>query len=263
MELYAGTSGFSYEAWVGPFYPEGLPASAMLAHYAGRLPAVEINNTFYRLPRASVLEAWAAQVPEEFRFALKASRRITHLKRLRDAGEETGYLLRTAAALGTRLGVVLFQLPPNLGLDLERLDRFLELLPPGIRAAFEFRHPAWADAAVFERLRARDLAWVSVDAEEAPAAGCGPATAGHGYLRLRRPGYSRAELAAWVARVAAQPWHSAFVFFKHEDAGAGPRLAAEFLALAGRAAERIPAKPAGDAAVKARPATRPGRRSSV
>jgi uncharacterized protein YecE (DUF72 family) len=262
MELYAGTSGFAYKEWIGPFYPEGLPAAQMLAHYAGRLPAVEINNTFYRLPRASVLEAWAAQVGDGFRFALKASRRITHQKRLRDAGEETGYLLRTAAALGPRLGVLLFQLPPNLGLDLERLDRFLELLPPGTRAAFEFRHPAWADAAVFERLRARDLAWVTVEGEEELLAECGPATAGFGYLRLRRPGYSRAELAAWVARIAAQPWSGAFVFFKHEDAGAGPRLAEEFLALAGRAAERKPAKPAGELA-RPRRVARSSRRSAV
>jgi len=262
MELQAGTSGFAYKEWVGPFYPEGLPAAQMLAHYAGRLPAVEINNTFYRLPRASVLEGWAAQVPDAFRFALKASRRITHQKRLRDAGEETGYLLRTAAALGPKLGVMLFQLPPNLGLDLERLDRFLELLPAGTRAAFEFRHPAWADAAVFERLRARDLAWVGVDAEEAPLAECGPATAGFGYLRLRRPGYARAELAAWVARIAAQPWREAFVFFKHEDAGAGPRLAEEFLALAGRAAERKPAQAAGGPA-KPRRVARAARRSAV
>jgi uncharacterized protein YecE (DUF72 family) len=261
MKLFAGTSGFAYREWVGPFYPDGLPAARMLAFYAGRLPAVEINNTFYRLPRASVLESWAAQVPEEFRFALKASRRITHQKRLRDAGEETGYLLRTAAALGPRLGVLLFQLPPNLGLDLERLDRFLELLPAGTRAAFEFRHPAWADAAVAERLRARDLAWVAVEGEE-PVAECGPATAGIGYLRLRRPGYTRAELAAWAARIAAQPWREAFVFFKHEDAGAGPRLAEEFLALADRAAVRKPPK-AGGGGAEPRKAARPKRRSAV
>src|SRR5262249_10312432 len=158
------------------------PAAERLRFYAGRLPAVEINNTFYRLPRASVLEGWAAQVPEAFRFTLKASRRITHQKRLRDAGDETAYLLRTAAAPGPRLGAILFQLPPNLGLDLERLDRFLELLPPGTRAAFEFRHPAWADAAAHDRLRARDLALAVVDAEGAPADEPA-ATAAFGYLR--------------------------------------------------------------------------------
>src|SRR5262245_30533892 len=209
----------------------------MLHFYAGRLPAVEINNTFYRMPKAGVLESWAGQVPDTFRFVLKASRRITHMKRLRDVADETAYLLRTAAALGPRLGPILFQCPPNLGLDLERLDRFLELLPPGTRAALEFRHPAWRDAAVHDRLRARDVALVTVDAEEGPGE-CEPATASFGYLRLRRPGYERAELAGWAARVAIQPWSSAFVFFKHEDAGAGPRLAEEFLALAARAAER-------------------------
>ena len=246
----------------------------MLRFYAGRLPAVEINNTFYRMPKASVLESWAAQVPEAFRFVLKASQRITHHKRLREVADETDYLLRTAAALGPRLGPILFQCPPNLGLDLERLDRFLELLPPGTRAALEFRHPAWRDPAVYDRLRARDVALVSVDAEDAPGE-CEPATASFGYLRLRRPGYARAELAGWAARVAAQPWSEAFVFFKHEDAGAGPRLAEEFLALAARAAERkgpkgppevVPAEESASPALRrARPAkaVRPDRRSAV
>jgi uncharacterized protein YecE (DUF72 family) len=243
LQLFAGTSGFAYREWIGPFYPEGLPAAQMLRFYAGRLPAVEINNTFYRMPNPALLESWAAQVPEGFRFVLKASQRITHRKRLRDVGEETAYLLRTAAALGRKLGPILFQLPPNLGLDLERLDRFLELLPPGTRAALEFRHPAWRDPAVHERLRARDVALVTVDAEDGPGE-CEPATAGFGYLRLRRPGYAREELADWVNRIATAGFGEVFVFFKHEDAGAGPRLAEEFLALAARTAERKPAKPA-------------------
>jgi uncharacterized protein YecE (DUF72 family) len=233
MELFAGTSGFAYREWIGPFYPERLPAAEMLRYYAGKLPSVEINNTFYRLPKPSLLEAWAAQVPEGFRFALKASQRITHRKRLRDVAEETDYLLRTSAALGPRLGPILFQCPPNLALDLERLDRFLDLLPPGTRAALEFRHPSWRDPAVAERLRSRDVALVSVDAEDAPAR-VEPATASFGYLRLRRPGYERAELAAWASRIATAGWSQAFVFFKHEDAGAGPRLAEEFLALGAR-----------------------------
>ena len=120
------------------------------------------------MPKPAVLEGWAAQVPESFRFALKASRRITHLKRLRDVGDETAYFLSSAAALGPRLGALLFQLPPNLKLDLERLDAFLALLPEGTRAAFEFRHPSWNDAAVHERLRARDFAWVVADVDDAP-----------------------------------------------------------------------------------------------
>ena len=242
VRLLAGTSGYSYKEWKGPFYPEDLPAREMLRAYAQRLPAVEINNTFYRLPRASVLEAWAAQVPEAFRFAIKASRRITHMKRLKDAGDETGYLLRTLGVLGERLGAVLFQLPPNLKLDLARFDAFLALLPAGLRAAFEFRHPSWLEPEVHERLRARDFAWVGSDTEEAPLDEP-VATASWGYLRLRRPGYTREALAGWAERVGARGWGDAFVFFKHEDAGAGPRLAEDLLALAGARPGLRPARP--------------------
>jgi len=237
MRLSVGTSGFSYAAWKGPFYPADLPASDMLAYYAGRLPSVEINNTFYRLPRRSVLEGWAAQVPESFRFAIKASRRITHLKRLADVGDETRYLLDVTRALGDRLGVLLFQLPPNLKFDLERFDRFLELLPAGTRAAFEMRHASWADQGVLDRLRARACAWV-VTESEAVGAPDFLLTAPWSYLRLRRPSYAREDLAAWATRLTTRDLDEAFVFFKHEDEGVGPRLAAEFLELAQRAARR-------------------------
>jgi uncharacterized protein YecE (DUF72 family) len=241
VELRVGTSGFGYAEWKGPFYPRDLPAGEMLAFYAARLPAVEINNTFYRLPKAELLAGWAEQVPAGFRFAVKASRRITHLKRLREAGEETSYLLRACEALGERLGALLFQLPPQLRADRERLAAFLACLPSGTRAAFEFRHPSWLDEPVLELLRARDFAWVTVDSEEAAPPEI-RSTASWGYLRLRRPGYAREELASWAARVQAQGWREAFLFFKHEDAGAGPALAAEFMALAGRSAERKRAK---------------------
>jgi uncharacterized protein YecE (DUF72 family) len=235
MRLSVGTSGFSYAEWRGPFYPEALPASEMLTFYAGRLPAVEINNTFYRLPKRSVLEGWAGQVPETFRFAVKASQRITHQKRLKDAGDETRYLLDVTQALGARLGVLLFQLPPNLKLDLDRLDRFLELLPDRTRAAFEFRHASWLDPAVLERLRARAFAWVvNDDAAAEPADFL--ITAPWAYVRLRREAYAREALAAWAARIRARELDEAFVFFKHE--GAGPRLAAEFCELFERAAVR-------------------------
>jgi len=237
MRLSVGTSGFSYAEWKGPFYPADLAASGMLAYYAERLPAVEINNTFYRLPRRSVLEGWATQVPERFRFSIKASQRITHLKRLKEVGDETRYLLDVAQALSDRLGVVLFQLPPNLKLDLDRFERFLELLPEGSRAAFEFRHPSWADPRVLDRLRARACAWVVTEQED----GTTPdflVTAPWTYLRLRRPTYTREELSAWATRVLTRDLAEAFVFFKHEDAGAGPKLAAEFLELAERASRR-------------------------
>jgi uncharacterized protein YecE (DUF72 family) len=228
VNLRVGTSGYSYPEWKGTFYPEDLPAKDMLRFYGGKLPAVEINNTFYRMPTASVLEGWAEQVPASFQFAIKASRRISHVKRLKDAGEETEYLLRTAATLGERLGVILFQLPPYQRKDVERLDSFLELLAGGPRAAFEFRHASWFDDDVFGALRRRDCALCVADTGEDDTTPF-VSTAGWGYLRLRRPEYMDADLDGWVRQVRAQPWSDAFVFFKHEDEGAGPALAARFL----------------------------------
>jgi uncharacterized protein YecE (DUF72 family) len=235
MEIHAGTSGYSYKEWKGPFYPEKLPATKMLSYYAEQLSAVEINNTFYRMPKTSVLESWAAQVPDGFRFSVKASRRITHFKRLKEADEVTDYLLRGVSVLGDRLGVLLFQLPPNLKCDLERFDAFLELLPEGTPAAFEFRHASWLDEPVFDRLRARQFALVGVDAEDSPEATLLD-TAPFGYLRLRRPDYDSAALTDWALRIAESGWERAFVFFKHEDDGAGPRMAQEFLTCAERVA---------------------------
>ena len=226
--LRAGTSGYSYKEWKGPFYPEKMKAADMLAFYAEQLPAVEINNTFYRMPKKNVLESWAEQVPGDFRFAIKASRRITHFKRLKETEEETGFLLGNLEVLGDRLGVVLFQLPPNLKCDLERLEKFLELLPQSLPAAFEFRHDSWHDDAVQECLRARNFAIVAVDAEGAERPEL-ISTASWGYLRLRRPDYDRAALADWALEIARCSWQEAFVFFKHEDEGAGPLMARAFL----------------------------------
>ncbi len=227
MRVLAGTSGFSYKEWKGSFYPEELAAGEMLSFYAGRLPAVEINNTFYRMPKPALLSAWSEQVPPEFRFVLKASQRITHRKRLKDAGEEVAYFFATAATLGERLGPSLFQLPPNLKKDLPRLETFLGVLPDGARAAFEFRHASWFDDEVFEALRTRGAALCVAEDEELATPLV--ATAGWGYLRLRRQDYDDAAVAAWADRVRGQAWGEAYVFFKHEDAGSGPRLAAEFL----------------------------------
>jgi uncharacterized protein YecE (DUF72 family) len=227
MNLYAGTSGFSYKAWKGPFYPEELAAKDMLGYYGSQLPAVEINNTFYQLPKAGVLEGWAAQVPEDFRFAIKASRRITHFKRLKDSGEVLDYMLSAIAVLGERLGVVLYQLPPNFRADLERLKAFLGALPRDVRAAFEFRHASWSDDAVHAALRDHGAALVSADTDEADAEIV--ATASWGYLRLRKSDYDDAQTAAWADKVASQAWQDAYVFFKHEDAGIGPQMAKKFL----------------------------------
>ena len=232
MRLSVGTSGFSYQEWKGGFYPADLPAGDMLRFYSERLPAVEINNTFYRMPRASVLESWVEQVGDRFRFVLKASRRITHFKRLGNVGEETDYLFSTAAALGPQLGAILFQLPPTMKLDMPRLMAFLPLVPKGFRAAIEFRHDSWHDDEVYAALAEHDVALcvAETDDREAPEA---LSTASWGYLRLRRTEYDEGRLASWARRVRSQPWEEAFVFFKHEEAGVGPRLAGRFLELAG------------------------------
>jgi uncharacterized protein YecE (DUF72 family) len=231
MNLYVGTSGYSYKEWKGIFYPEKLPAKEMLSYYASRLPAVEINNTFYRLPQQSMVEGWKEQVPENFRFSIKASQRITHFKRLNNVAEETKYLLDTVSCLGERLGVVLFQLPPNMKKDLPRLEAFLASLPAGTRAAFEFRHPTWLEDDVLEVLRQAGQALCISDTDDMPVTHI-DRTAGWGYLRLRRILYDEVALRGWLQRVRDQKWSEAFVFFKHEDEGTGPRLAAEFLELA-------------------------------
>src|SRR5688572_17737019 len=229
MELYVGTSGYSYDEWRGGFYPEDLAAKRMLSYYGERLNAVEINNTFYRLPKSSVLEGWGGQVPEGFRFSIKASRRITHFARLKpESLEPTEYMISTLAALGPRLGAVLFQMPPNLQKDDDRLGSFLHSLPAKMPAAFEFRHESWNDALTQQALRERDMALVCADTEESVDDEPIVRTASWGYLRLRRPDYQDADLARWAQKVAAQGWDRAYVFFKHEDEGAGPKLASRF-----------------------------------
>jgi uncharacterized protein YecE (DUF72 family) len=231
MSLYVGTSGYAYKPWKGPFYPAGLPDAGMLCYYGERFGAVEINNSFYRMPKSAVLEGWAAEVPPDFRFVLKASQRITHFQRLKEAGESVGYLLKVAGALGERLGALLFQLPPNLKKDVPRLRDFLALLPPAPRVAFEFRNASWFDEEVFGLMRDHQAALCIAEAEdelEVPFV----STADWGYLRLRLPDYGDPELSAWADRVRAQGWRDAFVFFKHEDEAKGPMLASRFLQLA-------------------------------
>jgi len=231
MTLYAGTSGYSYKEWKGNFYPEDLPEKQMLRFYGERFRSVEINNTFYRMPKATVLEAWANEVPPDFKFVLKASQRITHMQRLKDAGDSVSYLLKVAGTLQDRLGPLLFQLPPFLQKDLPRLRQFLPLLPSSCRSAFEFRHQSWFDDDVFASLREHQAALCIAEAEdgvEVPFV----STADWGYLRLRRPDYGDAELSTWVKRVQDQGWQDAFVFFKHEDEGKAPQMAQRFLDLA-------------------------------
>jgi uncharacterized protein YecE (DUF72 family) len=232
VDLFVGTSGYSYKEWKGSFYPAKLPDGDMLRHYAERLPAVEINNTFYRLPKADVLAAWAEQVPPAFRFVLKASRRITHIKRLRDAGDETSYLYRTAEALGSHMGVVLFQLPPNFQKDVPRLRAFLDELPAGTVAAFEFRHATWIEDEVFDGLRGHGCAWCQSDTDEEPVKSL-VTTADWGYVRLRKEKYTKKQIEKLSDQVRGQAWKHAYVFFKDEGEGRGPKYAAQFLELSG------------------------------
>lgn len=229
MRIYAGTSGFSYKEWKGSFYPEDLPAAGMLRFYSARFPAVEINNTFYRLPNEATLVQWADQVPEGFRFVLKASQSITHRRRLKDVEEPLEYLLATSAALGNRRGPLLVQLPPNMKKDGERLDRFLDLVPRTTKVALEFRHPSWFEEDVYDVLRAHGAALCVADTDE----DVGPLvpTTDWGYLRLRREGYDAAALQDWKTRIEQPSWTEAWTFFKHEDEGTGPALASRFLAL--------------------------------
>ncbi len=233
MNLYVGTSGYSYKEWKGSFYPEKIPAKEMLSYYAGRLSTVEINATFYRMPQKSMLENWKEQVPPTFRFSLKAPQRVTHFKRLKETEEETKYFFETAEVLADQLGVVLFQLPPNMKKDLPRLESFLQQLPASPRAAFEFRHPTWFDDDVLAVLKDRNMALVVSDTDDMPTTHIDK-TAEWGYLRLRRVNYSEENLNEWVERINKQQWSETFVFFKHEDEGTGPKLAAQFLQLAGR-----------------------------
>ena len=227
MRVLVGTSGFSYKEWKGSFYPEELKGADMLRFYAERFPTVEINNTFYRMPKKDLLARWAEEVPPDFVFVLKASRRITHEKRLAaDAADAVSYLYETATVLGPRLGPVFFQTPPYLRKDAARLRDFLALLPAGHPVAFEFRHETWFDDEVYAALRGRNAALVSADTNESGEEGAPVVpTADWGYLRLRRAEYTDADLTAWVDRMRAQPWQRAFVFFKHEEAGTGPALA--------------------------------------
>jgi uncharacterized protein YecE (DUF72 family) len=232
VRVFVGTSGYAYKEWKGAFYPAKLPAAEMLRFYASRLPAVEINNTFYRMPSERVLLDWAAQVPETFRFVLKASQRITHYARLKIEDDSLEYFLRTANVVGDRLGPTLFQLPPNLKKDYPRLTDFLARLPRTWRAAMEFRHDSWLADDVLDALRARDIALVAVDDDE----GGTPLipTASWGYLRLRRTGYDQAGLAAWAERIRGQPWQEAYAFLKHDEEGTeanGPRWAEELARL--------------------------------
>ena len=229
MNILVGTSGWSYKEWKGSFYPPKLPADDMLHYYSSRFSTVEVNNSFYRIPSERVLATWAEQVPPEFRFVMKASRRITHNHRLKDEDGSLAYFLRAVNPLGPRLGPTLFQLPPTFKKDAGRLQDFLTKLPRHWRAAVEFRHASWFDDEIYAMLQARDVSLVAVDQDESEGTGAPlVATASWGYLRLRRTGYEAQDLRDWKARISSQSWNDAYVFLKHEEGSpTGPGAAEE------------------------------------
>jgi uncharacterized protein YecE (DUF72 family) len=229
MRLLAGTSGFSYKEWLGEFYPDKLPAKEMLAYYATRLPTVEINNTFYRMPNTATVQAWRSQVSDSFRFAVKAPQRISHFKRLRDCAGDLQLLFAALEGLGSTFGSLLVQLPPHARCDAAALAGFLRELPAGSRAAFEFRHDSWHAPEVFDLLRQHNAALVQSESDTAfePL----PWTADWAYLRLRRVDYTAADFQRWLERIQQSGVTEAQVFFKHEDGATGPKLATELLRL--------------------------------
>jgi uncharacterized protein YecE (DUF72 family) len=229
MSLWVGTSGYAYPEWRGSFYPEKMPTTKMLPYYAEHFATVEINNTFYRMPNAKLLEGWSAQTPENFKLTLKAPQRITHHKRLRDCADDVKYFLEVASTLGPKLGAILFQTPPYLRMNLEVLDGFLEMLPAGLCAAFEFRHKSWMESDVFSRLQAKGLALCVADSENfsTPV----EITAGYAYFRLRDEGYQPADIERWaqVIREKTAASSDVFVYFKHEEAGIGTEFAKQLI----------------------------------
>lgn len=231
MKVHVGTSGYNFPEWKGTFYPEKMPESQMLEYYAQRLATVEVNYTFYRMPNAKTVAGWDAATPASFTFVLKAPQRITHIARLKDIDDPLRYFLDVARKLGKKLGPVLFQLPPNFKRDVGRLGDLLTQFPPDIRCAWEFRHESWFSDDVYEVLKAGNAALCVADTE----AGHTPlvATADFGYFRLRDEGYTKKDLEQWAGQVRelGKRWRDAYVFFKHEESGIGPKLALEFAGL--------------------------------
>lgn len=252
MRLFVGTSGYSYPEWKGHFYPADLSAKQMLPYYAERFSSVELNHTFYKMPKRELLEKSLAQVPTTFRFTVKAPMVITHRKRLKDAAETLGYLAEQLHGLGTQAGCLYFQTPPNLKLDLPRLEAFLQSMPTWpstarggspLAIAFELAHPSWHVEETRAMLAAHGASFVVVDGKETKQVGVGVGVERHSdevvyptwivgscaYLRLRRPDYDDAALDRWIALLRASTVDEAYVYFKHEDAGLGPRFAQRFL----------------------------------
>jgi uncharacterized protein YecE (DUF72 family) len=229
VSIWVGTSGYNYPEWKGSFYPEKLSAARMLPYYAERFDTVEINYTFYRMPTEKILSGWHQETPPRFRLTLKAPKRITHDARLRDCAEALDRFLQVSRTLESKLGAILFQLPPYFRKDLGVLDGFLAMLPADLCGAFEFRHASWLDAEVYARLRARNLALCIADSEKSST----PLelTADYAYFRLRDEGYTPQDIDRWASTIREQTsqCREVFVYFKHEEQGIGPQFAQRLL----------------------------------
>jgi uncharacterized protein YecE (DUF72 family) len=233
MNLHIGTSGFGYKEWKGKFFPPDIKPAEMLRFYAERFNAVEINNTFYRMPKKELLEGWLKEVPSSFIFGLKAPQKITHIRRLKESQQELDYFLEVASVLKNQLGPLLFQLPPNFKKDADRLRNFLKLLPADRRVTFEFRHESWFDDETFAALKEHNAALCIAESEDPPQTPF-QATADWGYFRLRRLDYTDADLKSWSAKIQSQKnWSDSFVFFKHEEQAFGPKFAQTFQRMSG------------------------------
>lgn len=221
--LYLGTSGWSYSEWKGKFYPAKIKPDEMLPFYAQHFDAVELNNSFYRMPKAEAMVKWRDTVPESFRFSVKAPQVITHIRRLGDIAEPVQRFLEVTTAMGDRLGPILFQLPPNMKADVDRLANLFRLLPAGQQVTFEFRHDSWLSEPVFDLLREHDAALCLAETDEAVAPLL-PAS-GFVYLRLRKSDYTTEELVAWHQKLTAlvAEGRDVYCFFKHESSAKGPQ----------------------------------------
>jgi uncharacterized protein YecE (DUF72 family) len=235
MKIHVGTSGFAHKEWIGKFYPEKISPKNMLRFYSERLNTVEINNTFYHMPKENVLTSWSEQVGSDFVFALKAPQVITHMKHMKNALSETEYLFKSLSTLDRKLGPVLFQFPKSFRADRPALVSFLPLIPGNMACAFDFRSPSWLDDDILDLLREKGCGWCIEDTEENPVQEI-ISTAPWGYLRLRRSDYTDADLSQWVERILLQKWENAFVFFKHEE---GPEMAMRFQKLVDSIGDKV------------------------
>lgn len=247
--IYIGTSGWQYGSWKGPFYPQKLPQRAWLSHYVTVFPVVEVNNSFYMLPKEATFEKWRDGTPPGFIFVIKASRYITHIRRLRNAKESVDLFRSRASRLNDKLGPVLFQLPPRFKADTELLREFLSFLPPELKSAFEFRDESWDRDDVKEALHGAGAAWVLADR---PGARVEPVvTGGWSYIRFHQgrafhPAYPRSKLARWADRIAELPARDTYIFFNNDPLAAAPRDALVLTDLLRKRDQQVAAPPPAD-----------------